>query len=120
VLFHEHIDEPFRHRGESLAATSAAGRFDALEAEGQKRNMGESDKDRAGESNPTGLNSDGGCDVDWSWLTGRTLATMTNSLDVLTMSFTDGSRFQVRALLWQGKPFLAFDPFRASSPPPEL
>jgi hypothetical protein len=78
--------------------------------------MGESGKDRGGESSATGLNAEGGCDVDWSWLGGRTLAGITNSLDVLTLTFTDGSHFQVRALLWQGKPFLAFDPFRSSSP----
>ena len=79
--------------------------------------MAESTKDQGEGSTATGLNSDGGCDVDWSWLAGRTLAGITNSLDVVTLTFTDGSQFQIRALLWQGKPFLAFDPFQAPASP---
>jgi hypothetical protein len=61
---------------------------------------------------PKGLNEDGGCAVDWRWLTGEQVASMTNGLDTLTFTFGSGRTFTVRALLWQGKPFLAFDPYQ--------
>lgn len=60
-----------------------------------------------------GLNADGGCAVDWSWLDGERIASVTSSLDVMTITFESGLVWKTRALLWQGKPFLAFDPHRA-------
>ncbi len=60
----------------------------------------------------SGLNEQGGCEVDWSWLEGRQVARVTNSLDELTVEFAAGQSFTVRALLWEGKPFLSFDPYR--------
>jgi len=64
----------------------------------------------------TGLNADGGCAVDWSWLAGERIASVTSSLDVLTITFESGLVFKTKALLWQGKPFLAFEPHRAPGP----
>jgi hypothetical protein len=68
-----------------------------------------------------GLNEDGGCAVDWSWLRGERIASVTSALDSLTITLESGLVFTTRALLWQGKPFLAFDPHaapsRAAAPP---
>jgi hypothetical protein len=58
----------------------------------------------------SGLNQDGGCAVDWSWLAGERIASVTNGLDTVTITFESGLVFTTRALLWQGKPFLSFDP----------
>jgi hypothetical protein len=57
-----------------------------------------------------GLNDDGGCAVDWRWLAGEEIAEVTNGLDTLVFRFRSGQRFEVKALLWKGKPFLSFDP----------
>jgi hypothetical protein len=57
-----------------------------------------------------GLNDDGGCAVDWSWLTGEEIAEMASSLDTLTIRFRSGETFEVKALLWKGSPFLSFKP----------
>jgi len=69
-----------------------------------------------------GLNSDGGCAVDWSWLTGERIVSITNSLDTLTITFESGLVFTTRAMLWQGQPFLGFKPHappvvRTEAPP---
>lgn len=59
-----------------------------------------------------GLNARGGCAIDWSWLVDQRIASVAHALDSLTITFESGLVFEVRALLWQGKPFLAFDPHR--------
>jgi len=64
----------------------------------------------------SGLNADGGCAVDWSWLTGQRIASISSGLDFLTITFESGLVFKTKALLWQGKPFLAFDPYQAPAP----
>jgi len=61
-----------------------------------------------------GLNEEGGCSVDWSWLAGERVHSVTNGLDSLIVTFESGLVFTVRALLWQGKPFISFDPHAAS------
>ncbi|HEY8924044.1 MAG TPA: hypothetical protein VIU64_06660 [Polyangia bacterium] len=65
-----------------------------------------------------GLNDEGGCAVDWSWLEGERVRSITNGLDSLVVTFESGLVFTVRALLWQGKPFLAFDPHAAPARAP--
>ena len=60
-----------------------------------------------------GLNDDGGCAVDWSWLAGERVRSVTSGLDSFVVTFESGLVFKVRALLWQGKPFLSFDPHAA-------
>lgn len=65
-----------------------------------------------------GLNDQGGCAVDWGWLVNERIASVANGLDALTITFASGMVFEVRAALWQGKPFLAFNPFRQSAAPP--
>lgn len=65
-----------------------------------------------------GLNDAGGCAVDWSWLAHEKIASVASGLDTITFTFESGLVFSVRALLWQGKPFLSFDPHQ--SPPLRL
>ncbi len=60
----------------------------------------------------SGLNERGGCAVDWAWLREKRIARVTNGLDDLVVEFADGTTFTVRALLWEGKPFLSFAPLR--------
>jgi len=57
-----------------------------------------------------GLNEQGGCAVDWSWLDGERIAAVTSSLDTLTFRFESGLTFEVQARLWKGKPFLSWKP----------
>ncbi len=57
-----------------------------------------------------GLNDQGGCVVDWSWLSGEEIAEMTSSLDTLVVRFRSGETLEVKALLWKGRPFLSFKP----------
>lgn len=63
-----------------------------------------------------GLNDDGGCAVDWSWLGGERVASVTNGLDTLTITFESGLVFTARAMLWQGKTFLSFEPYKRPEP----
>jgi hypothetical protein len=57
-----------------------------------------------------GLNEDGGCAVDWSWLVGEEIAEVRSSLDTIAFRFTSGQTFEVSARLWKGAPFVAFTP----------
>jgi hypothetical protein len=60
-----------------------------------------------------GLNDEGGCEVDWSWLLGERIASIRNRLDVIEIQFESGLVWKVEARLWKGAPFLAFDPWKA-------
>lgn len=59
--------------------------------------------------------TDDGCQVDWSWLAGREVASATSTLDKLVITFRDGETLTVQASLWKDKPFLAFTPWKARS-----
>jgi hypothetical protein len=58
-----------------------------------------------------GLNEDGGCAIDWSWLHGERVMSVKSGLHTLTVTFESGLVFTTRAMLWQGKTFLAFEPY---------
>jgi hypothetical protein len=58
-----------------------------------------------------GLNQEGGCEVDWSWLKGERVAEVRNSLDALVITFESGLEWKIQARLWQGAPFLSFQPY---------
>jgi len=60
-----------------------------------------------------GQDRDPGCVVDWSWLEGRTIASVTSDLQSWSVRFADGQTFTVRAAEYEGKPFLAFKPYKA-------
>jgi hypothetical protein len=64
-------------------------------------------------STKDGLNDDGGCAVDWSWLVGEQIADVRSSLDTITFTFASGRTFAVTARLWKGAPFVAFEPWQA-------
>jgi hypothetical protein len=57
-----------------------------------------------------GLNAEGGCAVDWSWLVGEEIAEVRSSLETITFRFRSGQTFTVTARLWKGAPFVAFQP----------
>ena len=56
--------------------------------------------------------ADQGCAVDWSWLQGRTIASVTSDLQNLIVTFEDGLTFKVQSLNYKGQPFLAFNPYQ--------
>ena len=58
-----------------------------------------------------GLNDDGGCAVDWSWLQGQEIVEVRSSLDTIRFTFASGQTFSVTARLWKGAPFVAFEPW---------
>ena len=60
-----------------------------------------------------GSRADSGCQVDWSWLVGLEIQEASSSLDRLVLRLSNGQTLTVRAALWQGQAFLAFDPWRA-------
>jgi len=59
---------------------------------------------------------DSGCTVDWSWLTGLQVESVTSDLQHWRVRFTNGQTLSIQAANFQGKPFLAFDPWRAPTP----
>jgi hypothetical protein len=54
-----------------------------------------------------------GCTVDWSWLNGREIESVTSDLQHWRVRFKDGQTLKIQASVYQGKAFLAFDPWRA-------
>jgi hypothetical protein len=52
-----------------------------------------------------------GCNVDWSWLAGREVASVQSDLQSFVLTFRDGQTLVVRAELFQGAPFLSFAPW---------
>jgi hypothetical protein len=59
-----------------------------------------------------GLNEEGGCEVDWSWLVGERVVEVHNSLEAVTIKFENGLEWKIQAQLWKGAPFLAFTPWK--------
>ena len=51
---------------------------------------------------------DAGCGVDWSWLQGLAIEGGSSTLDSLTLRLSNGEALTIQAMLWKGKPFLAF------------
>ena len=56
---------------------------------------------------------DSGCTVDWSWLNGLQIESVTSDLQHMRVRFTNGLTLSIQAANYQGKPFLAFDPWKA-------
>lgn len=57
-----------------------------------------------------------GCTVDWSWLTGRQIESVTSDLQHFRVRFADGQTLSIQAATYQGKAFLAFDPWKPPTP----
>ena len=60
--------------------------------------------------------AEGGCTVDWSWLTGREIESVTSDLQHWQVRFKDGQTLSIQAATYQGKAFLAFDPWKPPTP----
>jgi hypothetical protein len=67
-------------------------------------------------SSKDGLNEDGGCAVDWSWLVGEEIVSVRSGLETITFTFRSGVTFSVTARLWKGAPFVAFEPYERPRP----
>jgi hypothetical protein len=55
------------------------------------------------------------CSVDWSWIYGSTVAEISVSSDSVRLSLQPVGPLTVSLSVWQGSPFLAFQPFRPSN-----
>ena len=53
------------------------------------------------------------CTVDWSWIVGSTLRAASLAEGRLRFDLEPAGPLTVSAALWQGAPFLAFQPYRA-------
>jgi hypothetical protein len=53
-----------------------------------------------------------GCTVDWSWLEGLTIESATSDLRHWRVRLSNGQTLTIQAALYQGTPFLAFDPYK--------
>ena len=53
------------------------------------------------------------CTVDWSWIVGSTVRAATLADGKLRLELEPAGPLAVSAALWQGAPFLAFQPYRA-------
>jgi hypothetical protein len=60
----------------------------------------------------TTASTDDGCMVDWTWIEGATITAATSRLDAFVLTLSNGETLTVQAALWQGKPFLAFTPWK--------
>lgn len=61
-----------------------------------------------------GSETAGGCQVNWSWLAGREIASAESTLDKIVITFADGETLKIQASLWKGQAFLAFSPWKGS------
>lgn len=52
------------------------------------------------------------CSVDWSWISQSTLAAGTVKEGVLRLDLNPAGPVTVSVQFWQGKPFLAFQPYK--------
>ena len=58
------------------------------------------------------IEDEGGCAVDWSWLRGLEIESATSDLRHWRVRFTNGQTLTIQASEYQGKPFLAFNPYK--------
>jgi hypothetical protein len=53
------------------------------------------------------------CQVDWTWIYGSAVQRFATTAGAAKFDLNDAGPLTVSVQLWQGKPFLAFQPFRA-------
>ncbi|SRR5579883_247039 len=58
------------------------------------------------------------CSVDWSWIVGSVVRAATLAAGQLRLELAPAGPLTVSAALWQGAPFLAFQPYRAPNRAP--
>ena len=56
--------------------------------------------------------TDAVCAVDWGWIAGSTITRASASDGLVKLQLDPAGPLSISALLYQGKPFLAFQPFR--------
>ena len=56
--------------------------------------------------------SDAVCKVDWSWIYGSTVISLSYSQERLKLELDPAGPLAISVAVWQGSPFLAFQPFR--------
>jgi len=57
--------------------------------------------------------SDAVCSVDWNWIYGSTVTSVKASSSVVRLQLSEVGPLTISVNLWQGSPFLSFQPFRA-------
>ena len=57
--------------------------------------------------------TDSGCTVDWRWLAGQEVESVTSDLQHWRVRFKSGLTLSIQAATYQGKAFLAFDPWKS-------
>lgn len=55
------------------------------------------------------------CRVDWTWIYGKALKRIATTSGAAKLELTDVGALTISAQTWQGKPFLAFQPFRPAN-----
>jgi hypothetical protein len=58
--------------------------------------------------------SDAVCKVDWSWITGSRIAAADIDNSAASFKLDKAGPLKISVQVWQGKPFLAFQPYRAT------
>lgn len=56
--------------------------------------------------------SDAVCRVDWGWIVGSTVAAASANASALRLQLAPAGPLTISVNVWQGKPFLSFQPFR--------
>lgn len=60
--------------------------------------------------------TESGCTVDWGWLKGLEIESVTSDLQHWRVRFTNGQTLSIQGATYQGKAFLAFDPWKPPTP----
>jgi len=59
------------------------------------------------------LDSDAVCSVDWQWIYGSTITSVQASSSVIRLQLSGVGPLTISVNLWQGSPFLSFQPYKA-------
>lgn len=54
------------------------------------------------------------CRVDWSWICGSVIKALATTSGAVRFELSDAGPLSISAQVWQGKPFLAFQPYKAA------
>jgi hypothetical protein len=58
------------------------------------------------------VDSDAVCSVDWGWICGSTITSVKASSTIVRLQLSEVGPLTVSVNLWQGSPFLSFQPFK--------
>jgi len=54
------------------------------------------------------------CHVDWKWIYGSQIAHLASTSGALKLKLSEAGPLTISAQTWQGKPFLAFQPYKSA------